>query len=166
MKQQVVRTLMGMAAGLWLASAHAAVPDPAWLGTWAADMSKSQLGPLADPTQPPPKSLTFTFKDAGGGKWSYQQTVVLADGKKVEPPGGTFTTDGKPSPVASDPNYDTVTVTYPDARTEIVIFFKGGKQVQKMTTALSADGKHRTQTVDSTDKDGKPVHGTILWDKK
>jgi hypothetical protein len=165
MKRTIINTVMGSVASLWLAAAQAATPDPQWLGTWELDTSKSQTPVYADTTQSPPKSVTYTFKDAGGGKWTYQQVIVLADGKKVEPPAGTFTTDGSPSPV-SDPQFDSVTVTYPDSRTEVVTFFKAGKTIAKQTTKLSADGKQRSSSVDSTDKNGKAVHTAQIWNKK
>jgi hypothetical protein len=165
MKRTIINAIMGSVAGLWLAAAHAAAPDPQWLGTWELDVAKSERPVYASATPAPPKSVTYTFKDVGGGKWSYQQVVVLSDGKKVEPAAGTFTTDGSPSPV-SDPQFDSVTVTYPDSHTEVVTFFKAGKILAKQTTKLSADGKQRSSSVESTDKDGKPVHTTQIWNKK
>jgi hypothetical protein len=166
MNRKIIMTVMGAVAGLWLATAQAAAPDPQWLGTWELDTSKSQAPPYVDTTQSPPKSITYTFKDAGGGKWTYQQVTVLSDGKKVESAPGTFTTDGSPSPVSGDPQIDSVTVTYPDSHTEIAIFFKAGKVVAKQSTKLSADGKQRSSSVESTGKDGKPVHSTQIWNKK
>jgi hypothetical protein len=38
--------------------------------------------------------------------------------------------------------------------------------VAKQTTKLSADGKQRSSSVESTDKDGKPIHTTQIWNKK
>jgi hypothetical protein len=156
-------TTLGALAGLWLASAQAATPDPQWLGTWELDLSKSQPDAMAGP---PPKSVTLTFKDVGGGKRSGEQVVVLTDGKEAPRASATFSTDGTPAPLTGFPTADTVSVSYSDPRTEVVTFSKAGKVVQKMTTTLSADGKHRTSMVESTDKDGKSVHTTEIWNKK
>jgi hypothetical protein len=164
MKHRFATTLIGAAAALWIASVQATTPTPEWLGTWEMDATRSQPPPAAA-GQPAPKSVTITFKDAGGGKVAFQQVAVGADGKKVETSGG-FSTDGSPAPIAGSPAFDSVTVTYSDAHTESVSFFKGGKLVQKFTTVLSADGRHRTQTVESTDKEGKPTKSTVYWDKK
>jgi hypothetical protein len=166
MNRKIIMTIMGAVAGLWLTAAQAAAPDPQWLGTWELDTSKSPMPPYVDTTHSPPKSITYTFKDAGGGKWTYQQVIVLSNGKKVESAPGTFTTDGSPSPVSDNPQMDSVTVTYPESHTEIATFFKAGKTVAKQTTQLSADGKQRISNVESTDKDGKPVHTTQIWNKK
>jgi hypothetical protein len=164
MNRKIIMTIMGTVAGLWLAAAQAATPDPQWFGTWEMDLSKSTTPPGA--TQPPPKSITVTFKDAGVGKWSVQPVRVQADGKKEEPPMYILSTDGTSSPVPGNPNVDSITATFSDSHTEIVTFLKAGKVVRKATVKLSADGKQRSSSVESTDKDGKPVHTTEIWNKK
>jgi hypothetical protein len=165
MNRKIIMTIMGAVAGLWLAAAQAATPDPQWLGTWEVDLSKSPPPPGADTTQPPPKSVTYTFKDAGGGKWTVQWVIVHADGKKEEPAAVTVSTDGT-SPISGDPSLDSVSLIFPDARTEVATFLKAGKVVRKVTTKLSADGKQRSSSVELTDKDGKPAHTTEIWNKK
>jgi hypothetical protein len=165
MNRKITMAIMGAVAGLWLAAAQAATPDPQWLGTWEVDLSKSPP-PGADTTQPPPKSVTYTFKDVGGGKWTVQPVIVHADGKKEEPPAVTVSTDGTSSPISGNPRFDSVTLTHPESRTEIATFYKAGKVVQTVTTKLSADGKQRSSSVELTDKDGKPVHATEIWNKK
>jgi hypothetical protein len=166
MHRKIISAIIGSVAGLWLAAAHAATPDPQWLGTWEVDLAKSPPAPGANTTQPAPKSVTYIFKDAGGGKWTVQPVIVHADGKKEEPPLATVSTDGTPSPVSGNPDFDSVTLTYPDSRTEIATFSKAGKVVSKSTTKLSADGKQQSASVESTGKDGKPVHTTEIWNKK
>jgi hypothetical protein len=166
MNRKIIMAIMGGIMGLWLAAAQAATPDPQWLGTWEVDLSKSPPGPGVDTTQPAPKSVTYTFKDAGGGKWTVQPVIVHADGKKEEPPAATVSIDGTSTPISGNPGFDSVTVTFPDSRTEVATFLKAGKVVRKVTTKLSADGKQRSSSVESTDKDGKPVHTTEIWNKK
>ena len=151
-------------ATLWLASAQAAQPNPQFWGTWEVDLTK--VAPPDPAAGPLPKSVTFVFKDAGNHKVAYTETIVGADGKKTEPLNGTFSTDGTPSPIAGDPNIDSITVTYPDPNTEVVIESKGGKQVAKLTTKLSADGRHRTLSEDGADLNGKPVHTVTTLNKK
>jgi hypothetical protein len=165
MKHRFVTTLIGATAAVWIAAVQAATPAPEWLGTWELDATRSQRPPNADAGQPAPKSVTITFKDAGGGKVAFQQVAVGADGKKMETSGG-FSTDGSPALIVGSPAFDRITVSYSDAHTESASFFKGGKLVQKFTTVLSADGRHRTQTVETTDKEGKSIKSTVYWDKK
>jgi hypothetical protein len=166
MNRKIISAIIGSVAGLWLAAAQAATPDPQWLGTWEVDLSKSMPTPGVDTTQPPPKSVTYIIKDAGGGKWTLQPVIVHADGKKEEPPSVTFGTDGTSAPVTGNPVFDSLTVTFPDSRTSIATFSKAGKVVRKSTGKLSADGKQQSRDVESTDKDGKPVHGPEIWNKK
>jgi hypothetical protein len=166
MNRKIIGAIIGSVAGLWLAAAQAATPDPQFLGTWEVDLSKSPPLPGANTTQPPPKSVTYIFKDAGGGKWTVQPVIVQADGKKEEPPLATVSTDGTSSPISGNPDFDSVTLTFPDSRTSIATFSKAGKVMRKSTAKLSADGKQQSGSVESTDKDGKPVHTTMIWNKK
>jgi hypothetical protein len=166
MNRKIIMTIMGTVTGLWLAAAQAATPDPQWFGTWEVDLSKSPMPLGADTTQPAPKSLTYSIKDAGGGKWTVQPVIVHADGRKEELPMATLNTDGTSSPISGNPNFDSETATFPDSHTAIVTFLKAGKVVIKATYKLSADGKQRSVSVESTDKDGKPVHTTEISYKK
>jgi hypothetical protein len=141
-------------------------PDSQWFGTWEVDLSKSSTPLGVDPTQPPPKSVTYTIKDAGGGKWTVQPVIVHADGKKEERPMATLNTDGTSSPISGNPIFDSETATFPDSHTAIVTFLKAGRVVIKATYKLSADGKQRSASTESMDKDGKPVHTTEISYKK
>jgi hypothetical protein len=165
MNRKLIMTTLGIVAGLWLTTAQAAGPNPQALGTWELDRSKSQSPP--DSPGPLPKSVTRIIKDIGGGKWTMQVIVVQADGKKVERPLQTLNvTDGATTPVADNPQMDSITVSYPDADTLTEAQFKAGKQVGKLVAKLSKDGKQLVYDVDTTDKSGKPYHFTSVWNKK
>jgi hypothetical protein len=152
-------------ASLFLVPAQAATPSPEMLGTWEVDLSKSQSPP--DTSGPQPKSVTMTLKDIGGGKWLRQRSVVLADGKKQDRPPVEFSTaDGAASLVSGDPLADSATSSFPDSHTVLITFSKGGKTVAKDTVKLSADGKQVVEDVDTTDRNGKPYHFTLFWNKK
>jgi hypothetical protein len=66
---QKLSFIAGTVAAAWLISAQAAPPacDLRMLGTWEADMSTYTASD-------PPKSLTFTWKDIGGGKVTAQSS--------------------------------------------------------------------------------------------
>jgi hypothetical protein len=166
LSQRFIMTAALAVASLWLASAQAATPNPQVLGIWELDISKSERPP-GDPSGPPPKSITRTFKDVGGGKWTHQIVVELADGKKMEQPITTFNTaDGATTTISGDSQADSMTITYRDSSTAIATFLKNGKPVEKQVDKLSADGKQLLEEVQTTDKDGKPVHYTAVWNKK
>ena len=159
-KRQV--TIVAAVVGLWLASAQAASPD-GFLGTWELDISKTPLP--ADPSAAVPKSVTVTIKDAGGGKRTNQVVIVSADGKKVEQTPVTYGIEGSTS-LTGNPQADSMTMTHPDASTEIVTNYKAGKQVQRSTAKLSVDGKQDVITIDSVDKNGKPVQQILIFNRK
>src|SRR5262249_41128245 len=101
-------------ASACLADAAQAAPSPQFFGTWTVDVSK--LPPAPGPggaSQPPPKSITITFSDAGGGKVSQTVEIVGADGSIINPPVVTFSADGSPTPIAGNPNFDAIAATSP-----------------------------------------------------
>jgi hypothetical protein len=159
--------IMTTLAALWVASAQAVTPDPRLLGTWDVDLSTSAKP--ANASGPPPRSVTVTYRDARGGKFTEQQTVVLADGREVQSPAhttGPATADGAPMPVAGDPAVDSVTIVDPDASTVIVTGFKAGKQVIKEIIKLSADNRRMVVDVDGVDMTGNPYHSSAVLNKK
>jgi hypothetical protein len=161
MKQNFLVTTIGAVACLWLATAQAAAPNPQFLGTWEIDLSKSQ--PPADEV----KSITVTIKDVGGGKWTSETAIEMADGTKpTRPQPPPVSMDGTPTPVSGNPLFDSLTVSCPDPNTVIATARKGGKLVLTETSKLSADGKRIVHTEDGTDPDGNPLHITSILNKK
>lgn len=74
--------------------------------------------------------------------------------------------DGKDYP-ASGTRFDTISSKKVDANTWTWEVKKtGGKYHQTGKNVISKDGKTLTQTFKGTDADGKPVHGTNVYDKQ
>jgi glucose/arabinose dehydrogenase len=74
--------------------------------------------------------------------------------------------DGKEYP-ATGAQFDTVAVKRVNANTSSWEVKKSdGKYHQTGRIAISKDGKTMTQTFKGTDTDGKPVHGTNVYDKQ
>jgi hypothetical protein len=166
MKQNFLMTTVGAVAGLWLASAQAAVPNPQFLGTWKVDLSTIQPPPEGDPKKAP-KSVTVTVKDVGGGKWTTEIVIEMADGtKQTRPPQPPVSVDGKPTPVSGNLTMDSVTLSCPEPNTAVVTALKDGKPVSTETSKLSADGKRMVHTIDATGPDGNPLHITEILNKK
>jgi hypothetical protein len=165
MKQKLLITTIGAAACLWLTSAQAASPNPQFLGTWDMDMSTAQPMPGSDPKMAP-KSVTVTIKDVGGGKWANEVVIEMADGTKQTRPAVAVSIDGTPTPVSGNQMMDSVTVKFPDPDTAVVTVVKDGKTVATETSKLSSGGRQMVHTVDTTGKDGKPVHTSEMLHKK
>ena len=132
--------------------------DSAFMGTWKLNEAKSKIAPGGA------KNSTVVYATAGD---SVKVTIdgTDADGK----PGhnewtGKF--DGKDYPVTGDPNSDARSVKKVNDHTLSFTVKKGGKVTTSGKIVLSADGKSRTVTTTSTDKNGKKVHGTTVYDKQ
>lgn len=63
------------------------------LGSWAVDVTRLPIAPSARP-----KSVTITFSDAGGGKWTTHVDIVDASGVASHV-GSTVALDGTAAPV-------------------------------------------------------------------
>jgi hypothetical protein len=169
-KHRFILSALGAVACLWLAAAQAGAPSPNFLGTWEVDVSKNPpaSGPAGGPARTPPKSITVTVKDVGGGKWTIDRVTELADGTKRQQLGTPVTIDGRPNPVANNPMFDTIVVTSPDPTTIVITRMKEGKPVVTETSKISADGKQLSFTMDAAvpGANGNPVHATQVWNKK
>jgi hypothetical protein len=160
----ISRYLMAIVAGVGFALAAmtvsaSAAPSAKFIGTWALDLS----GMPADPA--PPKSVTLTTTDVGGGKWKSSIATVAADGTKSANE-VTYAVDGTPSAMTGDENIDSASFTSPDPNTLVIKETKDGKLVTTVTTKLSADGNTQNETTVSVDADGKATTTTGVWHRK
>ena len=122
-----------------LACTVLAQADPQ-VGTWKLNLAKSKFSP-----GPAPKSATTKIEAAGMG------TKVVVDQAQAD---GTmrhweFTAnyDGKDVPMTgNNPDADMTARTRVNANTIKTISKKGGKVTTTQTSAVSTDGKMRTQT--------------------
>jgi hypothetical protein len=128
------------------------------LGTWKLNEAKSKLAPGM------PKNLTVVYAAAGD---DIKVTIDGVDGQgKPTHNEWTGKFDGKDYPVTGDPNSDSRALKQVDARHIDLTVKKGDKVTITGKIVLSADGKSRTVTVSGTDKAGKKVTSTAVYDKQ
>ena len=143
---------------LMFAIAAFAMAENVHLGTWKLNESKSKLNPDGG------KNETVVYAVEG------DQIKITVDG--VNSKGiathnewvGKF--DGKDYPVKGDSNSDMRAYTVVDDHTLHMIAKKEGKAVSELHLVISADGKTRTVTVDTTDSTGKKITTTAVYDKQ
>jgi hypothetical protein len=137
------------------------------MGIYGADTSAGtwKLNPAKSTTSKTLKSRTDMREATPDGGIKVTRTEELASGG---PSSSTYTYkyDGKEYP-ATGGQFDTLAVKRVDANTTSWEAKKtGGKYHQKGRIVVSKDGKTMTQTFTGTDADGKPVHGTNVYDKQ
>jgi hypothetical protein len=149
-------SILLLAASLLVAMpglAQPVTPSPL-LGTWAVDISK-----LPIPPEQRPKSVTFTFNDTGGGKWSTLVDIVASDGSATHGV-ATYVRDGTSWPVQGSPEADTSAVMTPKSDVLVMALSKGGVPGSIRVYTVAADGKSMTETATYFGRDGKPVMRT------
>ena len=120
------------------------------LGSWALDLEHSQI-----PADQRPKSVTITYKDAGGGKWSTDVAIVGSNDGKINAT-GTYPLDGSPAPSTGYHNVDTVAAKSPEPNVLVMAFYKEGMPRTTRTYTVSADGKTMSETIVWLNINGKP----------
>ena len=130
-------------------------------GTWKLNLEKSKYPPnLA------PKSLTRTIT-ADGDKVTYSFDGQAADGSAMK---YSFTVqyDGKDYEISGPGPFgaDHISLKMVDSHTTVGTLKKGDKVVSTVHTTVSHDGKTATVSGKGTDKDGKPIHQTQVFDKQ
>ena len=139
--------LMSLALATQAIAADSASP---LLGTWALDLEHSQI-----PVDQRPKSVTITYKDAGGGKWSTDVAIVGSNDGKINAT-GTYPLDGSPAPSTGYHNVDTVAAKSPEPNVLVMAFYKEGMPRTTRTYTVSADGKTMSETIVWLNINGKP----------
>jgi len=135
--------------------------DP-FLGVWKLNPQTSKYE-----SGGPPKSLTRTYEDRGGGTVFMTTDVVTAQGTAHAYL--VYKRDGKPYPEAAvgAESIRLVTVRSIDPRTEELFFIVDGKTADKPSTiTISADGMTMTQVVTVKNAKGQPSTNTVVYDKQ
>lgn len=129
------------------------------LGTWAVDVSK-----LPIPPEQRPKSVTFTYSEAGEGKWATQVDIVGPDGSASH---GTasYLRDGTAWPVQGSPEADTTAVMTPQPGVLVMALSKGGVPGSIRIYTVAPDGKSMTETATYFTREGKPVMRTNYFNR-
>lgn len=145
-------------AFLFAAAAVCFASTDVQLGTWKLNEAKSKLGAGF------PHNNSVVYEAAGD---SIKVTIdgTDSDGKPTHSE-WTGKVDGKDYPVTGDSSSDTRSYKKINDRTLAFTGKKGGKVTISGQVAVSADGKTRTVTVNSTDAAGKKIKGTAVYDKE
>jgi len=132
--------------------------DSPQLGTWKLNEAKSKI-PAGSP-----KNSTVVYEAAG------DQIKVTVDGVDAQgqPAHSEWTGkfDGKDYPVTGDPTSDTRSYRQINSRTLSLTAKKGGKVTLTGRIVVSANGKSRTVTTNSTNANGKKVTVVAVYDKQ
>lgn len=151
------KSVLAALAGLCVSVSVCLAAD-ANMGTWKLNEAKSKMGAGTGKN-------TMVVYTAAGDNVKVVVDGVLADGKPAHNEWtGKF--DGKDYPLVGDPNADARAYTKVDARTMNVVNKKGGKTTTTAQIVLSADGKSRVLTGDTTDPAGKKVPFSWVYEKQ
>jgi hypothetical protein len=133
----------------------------AFVGTWKLNLEKSKYPPNMTP-----KSLTRTIS-ADGDKVTYSFEGEAADGSAIK---YSFTVqyDGKDNAISGTGPFgaDHVALKLVNSHMTEGTLKKGDKVVSTVHTTVSHDGKTATVSGKGTDKDGKPIKQTQVYDKQ
>jgi hypothetical protein len=148
------------AAMIQTAPATAQTSASPLLGTWAVDVSRLPMPPEARP-----KSVTFTFREVGAGKWTTNVDILGGDGSERHM-ATTYVPDGTPSPIEGDEaEADTSAVKLPTPNVMVLALGKGGVPASTRVYTVAADGKTMIETAVYFSDDGKPVMRTNYFSR-
>jgi hypothetical protein len=152
------RKLLVAFAGCVLGGMVALAADDPFTGTWKLNAAKSKIGAGAATNN------TVVYAAAGD---SVKVTVDGVDGSgKPSHSEWTGKFDGKDYPVTGDASADMRSYTKVNDKTLSFSQTKGGKVILSGKIVISADGKSRTVTTETTTADGKKVASTVVYDKQ
>jgi hypothetical protein len=130
------------------------------VGTWKYNPTKSTPG-----NSNTFKSRTDVREATPDGGQKVTRTEVSATGVSSNPT-FTYKYDGKDYP-ATGTRFDTISSKQVDANTSTwEVKRADGKYHQTGKNVVSKDGKTLTQTYKGTDMEGKPVHGTNVYERQ
>jgi hypothetical protein len=135
-----------------VAAYAAGIPAGGFAGTWSANFAKSKF-PGSPPKIDmciidPDGTVTVNETNSEGKSSSWHYTPV----------------EGQPVQVTGREN-TTVIVKKVDAHTMEHTWNRNGRPATSKSV-LSKDGKTTVFTIDGTDKDGKPFHEVVVYDKQ
>ena len=142
-------TLFAMAGALFAA-------DP-FEGTWKLNSSKTKFTQGAAP-----KEETLVVAKQGD---DYLITVAGIDA--VGPISTKYSApmNGGEGKILDGP-YDAISAKNINSNTRELTYMKGGKEVRSSHGVVAKDGKSLRVTVKGTDANGKPIAGTLAFDKQ
>ncbi|MGI8961255.1 MAG: hypothetical protein ACR2IV_16105 [Bryobacteraceae bacterium] len=122
-------------------------------GTWKLNLTKSSFNP-----GPPFKSFIITFTPDGTRKLD----LIGADGQSLK--ASLPWSDGKEVHVTGMENATATSKI--QGKTFHDTWKQNGRIIEDVHGAVSSDGRTLTTTVDTTDKQGRPVHNHLTFDRQ
>lgn len=132
------------------------------LGTWSLDLSQMPV-----PADQRPKSVTITFADVGGGKWSTRVVITGQDGN-VREMNSAYMRGGAAVAIEGDRmEADIAAVATPAPNVMVLALGKDGHPASTRIYTVSRDGKKMTEEAVSWGDGGTPVIRTnqFTWVK-
>jgi len=151
MKTRLVLLTLALFA-ISVSAKPADMPAGGFAGTWKVNFAKSTF------PGPPPK-VDMAIVDPDGTVTVHE---INSEGKSID--WHYKPIEGQAVPVIGRDN-TTVTVRKVDSHTNEHIWNFNGRAA-KSKAVLSEDGKTTTFTIDGIDKDGKPFHEMVVYDKQ
>ena len=142
MKAKAFAAILLVAGFIEAAPALARSPaDSPLLGSWAVDISRLPIPPAVRP-----KSVTITFSDADGARWTTDVEIVDASGAASHAV-SSAALDGTAAPVKHSIEADTVALMLPAPNVLVMDLVKKGIPASTRVYTVAADGKTLTETV-------------------
>lgn len=127
------------------------------VGTWTLDLSKFVM-------PSPPRSVTISFTDVGGGKYGMTMGIVDHDGTTRHGK-STFKPDGAPCAALGNADYDVVSMTMPSRRILVMGGAFKGHPANTRVFSLPAGSKQMIETVVWHALDGTPHTRVDYWNR-
>ena len=141
--------LCGLIPGMpALAAPPAASP---LLGTWAVDTTRLPMAAAARP-----KSVTFTFADAGGNKLKTEGDIVDAGDVRIHST-STVGMDGVPGSITGGMEADTVALKQPAPNVLVMVLSKARTPGSTRIYVAAPDGKSMVETATYFGDNGTPI---------
>jgi hypothetical protein len=129
-----------------------------FFGAWNVDVTRL-------PIPEPPASVTITWADAGGGR--VKMSVDILDRKGVATHAeSTFPLDGTATRAEGSLDVDIVSMTMPSERVLVMGAGMRGNPSNTRIFAISADGRHMSETIVSHAPGGIPTTRVNQWTRK
>ncbi len=124
------------------------------LGSWTVDVSRLPIPPAVRP-----KSVTISFSDGGGGKWTTRVDIVDASGAASHAT-SSAALDGTAAPVRDSIEADTVALMLPAPNVLVMDLVKQGIPASTRIYTVAAGGRTLTETVAYAGGNGMPMMRT------
>lgn len=158
LKAMVVASIVALACSVTLAAPPAAATeqpvDAPLLGSWSLDTSRMPV-----PPDQRPKSVQFSFGDAGKHTWNVHVDIVYRPGEEVHSV-STPVLNGSPTIITNSPEADTGTFKQPAPNVLVMALQKDGVLVSTRIYSALPDGHTLVETAVYPGQGGAPVMKT------